>query len=400
MVGSRKVLVALARVVPLLAFLDVCRSLPSLFPHILERVSSLGLWYLALDTAVVLTACSGVAAVLTAITGSATLYSVALVLATLSRVPSQHLASLSGALAEGGVPVLLPHTTAVDLPWIALAGFLTFLALDTFLTGYRYGESRTVVESPADVVKALATFLALSIALLAIPLALSGYLVELLSRLARVYSGSPYTSTSYSVGVALYIVLLVLAARYASSTAGVAAPFLLPSRRASLRFLRSTEELDTYFRPALAGTFLGLAALVLLAPIRAMLFDILLAPLIRRFTPLEDPQLTLSPTAIALQLALYTASAILAIALVRGLVSLGTLPTPSKATAVYVFALLALIYASAVKLSVDGGVGMPAALLRPDFPALLRAVDRSYLNLAYYAVALVESLFKVLGVAP
>jgi len=296
--------------------------------------------------------------------------------------------------------VLLPHTTAVDLPWIALAGFLTFLALDTFLTGYRYGESRTVVESPADVVKALATFLALSIALLAIPLALSGYLVELLSRLARVYSGSPYTSTSYSVGVALYIVLLVLAARYASSTAGVAAPFLLPSRRASLRFLRSTEELDTYFRPALAGTFLGLAALVLLAPIRAMLFDILLAPLIRRFTPLEDPQLTLSPTAIALQLALYTASAILAIALVRGLVSLGTLPTPSKATAVYVFALLALIYASAVKLSVDGGVGMPAALLRPDFQALLRAVDRSYLNLAYYAVALVESLFKVLGVAP
>ena len=76
------------------------------------------------------------------------------------------------------------------------------------------------------------------------------------------------------------------------------------------------------------------------------------------------------------------------------------LPTPSKATVVYVLTVLALIYASAVKLSVDGGVGIPAALLSPDFPALLRAVDRSYLNLAYYAVALVESLFKVLGVAP
>ncbi len=400
MVDSRKVLVALARIVPLLAFVDVCRSLPSLLPYLLERVSSLGLWYLALDAAVVLTACSGVAAVLTAITGSVTLYSVALVLATLSRVPPQYLASLGGALAEGRVPVLLPHTAAVDLPWVALAGFLAFLALDTFLTGYRYGESRTVVEPPADVVKALATFVALAIALLAIPLALSGYLVELLSRLTRVYSGSPYTSASYSVGVALYIALLVLAARYVSGTADVAAPFLLPSRRASLRFLRSTEELDTYFRPALAGTFLGLAVLVLLAPIRTILFDILLAPLIRRFTPLEDPQLTLSPTAIALQLALYTASAIVAVALVKGLVSLGTLPTPSKATVVYVLTVLALIYASAVKLSVDGGVGIPAALLRPDFPALLRAVDRSYLNLAYYAVALVESLFKVLGVAP
>ena len=400
MVDSRKVLVALARIVPLLAFVDVCRSLPSLLPYLLERVSSLGLWYLALDAAVILTACSGVAAVLTAITGSVTLYSVALVLATLSRVPPQYLASLGGALAEGRVPVLLPHTAAVDLPWVALAGFLAFLALDTFLTGYRYGESRTVVEPPADVVKALATFVALAIALLAIPLALSGYLVELLSRLTRVYSGSPYTSASYSVGVALYIALLVLAARYVSGTADVAAPFLLPSRRASLRFLRSTEELDTYFRPALAGTFLGLAVLVLLAPIRTILFDILLAPLIRRFTPLEDPQLTLSPTAIALQLALYTASAIVAVALVKGLVSLGTLPTPSKATVVYVLTVLALIYASAVKLSVDGGVGIPAALLRPDFPALLRAVDRSYLNLAYYAVALVESLFKVLGVAP
>jgi len=400
LVDSRKVLVALARIVPLLAFVDVCRSLPSLLPYLLERVSSLGLWYLALDAAVILTACSGVAAVLTAITGSVTLYSVALVLATLSRVPPQYLASLGGALAEGRVPVLLPHTAAVDLPWVALAGFLAFLALDTFLTGYRYGESRTVVEPPADVVKALATFVALAIALLAIPLALSGYLVELLSRLTRVYSGSPYTSASYSVGVALYIALLVLAARYVSGTADVAAPFLLPSRRASLRFLRSTEELDTYFRPALAGTFLGLAVLVLLAPIRTILFDILLAPLIRRFTPLEDPQLTLSPTAIALQLALYTASAIVAVALVKGLVSLGTLPTPSKATVVYVLTVLALIYASAVKLSVDGGVGIPAALLSPDFPALLRAVDRSYLNLAYYAVALVESLFKVLGVAP
>jgi len=400
LVDYRKVLVALARVIPLLAFVDVCRSLPSLLPYLLERVSSLGLWYLALDATVVLTACSGVAAVLTAITGSVILYSVALILTTLSRIPPQYLASLGGALTEGRVPVLLPHTAAVDLPWVALAGFLTFLALDTLLTGYRYGESRTVVESPADVAKTLATFVALAIALLAIPLALSGYLVELLSGLARVYSGSPYTSASYSVGVALYIALLVLAARYVSSTAGVVAPFLLPSRRASLKFLRSTEELDTYFRPALAGTFLGLAVLVLLAPIRTMLFDILLAPLIRRFVPLEDPQLALSPTAVALQLALYTASAIVAIALVKGLVSLGTLPTPSKATAVYVLAVLALIYASAVKLSVDGGVEMPIALLRPDFQALLRAVDRSYLNLAYYTVALVESLFKVLGVAP
>lgn len=400
MVDYRKVLVALARVIPLLAFVDVCRSLPSLLPYLLERVSSLGLWYLALDATVVLTACSGVAAVLTAITGSVILYSVALILTTLSRIPPQYLASLGGALTEGRVPVLLPHTAAVDLPWVALAGFLTFLALDTLLTGYRYGESRTVVESPVDVAKTLATFVALAIALLAIPLALSGYLVELLSRLARVYSGSPYTSTSYSVGVALYIALLVLAARYVSSTAGVVAPFLLPSRRASLKFLRSTEELDTYFRPALAGTFLGLAVLVLLAPIRTMLFDILLAPIIRRFVSLEDPQLALSPTAVALQLALYTTSAIVAIALVKGLVSLGTLPTPSKATAVYVLAVLALIYASAVKLSVDGGVEMPIALLRPDFQALLRAVDRSYLNLAYYTVALVESLFKVLGVAP
>ena len=34
MVDSRKVLVALARVVPLLAFVDVCRSLPSLLPYL------------------------------------------------------------------------------------------------------------------------------------------------------------------------------------------------------------------------------------------------------------------------------------------------------------------------------------------------------------------------------
>jgi len=395
----RKVLVALARVVPLLAFVDVCRSLPGLLPYLLERVRALGLWYLALDVTVVLTVCSGVTAVLTAITGSVALYSAALVLATLSRVPPHYLASLGSALAEGRVPELLPHAAEVDLPWVALAGFFAFLALDTFLTGYRYGEGRTVVERPADVAKALATFVALAGALLAIPLVLSGYLAELLSRLATVYSGSPYTASSYGVGVVLYVALLVLLTKYVSGIASATTPLLLPSRRASLRLLRSTEDLDTYFRPALAGTFLGLAVLVVLAPIRVMLFDILLEPLIRRFTPLGGPQ-ALGLTAVALQLALYAASAFIALALVGGLVSLGTLPTPSKATAIRALVVLTLAYASAVKLSVDGGTEIPAALLRPDFPALLRALDRSYFNLAYYAVALVESLFRVLGVAP
>jgi len=400
LVNSRRVLVALTRVVPLLVFVDVCRSLPSLLPYIIERVSVEGPWYLVLDIAVVLTASSGVAAVLTAITGSVALYSVALILATLSRIPPQYLVSLGSALVEGRAPEILPHATAVDLPWIALAGFFTFLALDTLVTGYRYGEGRTVVETLVDVVKALAIFAALVTALLAIPLALGGYLVELLGRLARVFPGSPYTATSYCVVAVLYVVLLVLIARYVGYTAGIVVPLLLPSRKASLRFLRSTEDIDTLLKPSLVSTFLGLAVLVLLVPIRTMLFDILLAPLIRRFAPLEDTQLALDPAAIALQVALYTASAIVSLVLVRGLVSVGTLPTPSKATVVYVLAVLALVYASAVKLSVDGGAGLPIALLHPDFPALLRAVNNSYLNLAYYAVTLVESLFRALGVAP
>ncbi len=400
MVDSRKVLVTLTRVVPLLAFVDVCRTLPSLLPHLLERLSSLGVWYVTSDITIVLTACSGVAAVLTAITGSVAMYSIALVLATLSRVPPQYLASLGSTLVEGRVPELLPRSTLVDFPWVALSGFFIFLALDTFVTGYRYGEGRTVLQRPVDTAKALTSFLALAAVLLAVPLALGGYLAEFLSRLAKVYSGSPHITTSYGVVVALYIALLVLAAKYVSSIAGVALPFLLPSRRASLRFLRRTDDLDTFFRPALVGTFLGLAVLILLVPIHTMLFDILLGPLIQRFAPLGDLQPTSSLTALALQLATYLASATVALAIVRKLVSVGSLPTLSKTTAIYVLLVLALVYASAVKLSVDGGLELPLALLRPNFPALLRAVNYSYLNLAYYTVALVESLFKALGVAP
>ncbi|MCX8209077.1 MAG: hypothetical protein N3G79_05500 [Sulfolobales archaeon] len=391
MVNLRYALALLQRAVPGLVFIDIAVRALSIAPELLSAGPT------ALSAELFLVAASGFLAVLSIATGSPAIYSVTLALLVVSELPIslQSAAHRSLALRTGYLePVELDYLGGIRVPIAGIAGLFLVLAFDAYSTAYRH-RKREVSTNLREVLKAFTAFLTVLVPFVSASVALGIYYTSLLELLRessqkvsaeflRVLTISPVTH------VVVAAVLLYVLIRLVDSSVDTLIPFLAPSRKISLSFLLEKKNLDRVFTPPLLGTVLGLAAVLFYPAIHVILFDVLV----------ELP--TLAPAGLELVLRVFenVASLLVTSLIAYGIVDRKIVSGPSRRRVICAVAALILVYASSVKLSLLRGESLLKSLVEPDFAGLVKILEKTYSNYAYYLLTFIESLTRFLGVAP
>lgn len=389
MVNLRYALALLQRAVPGLVFIDIAVRVLSIVPELLSVGPTV------LSAKLFLVAASGFLAALSIATGSPAIYSVTLALLVVSELPIslQSAAHRSLALRTGHLePLELDYLGGIRVPIAGIAGLFLVLAFDAYSTAYRKREVRTNLR---EVLKAFTAFLTVLVPFVPVSVALGIYYTSLLEFLRessqkvsaeflRVFITSPVTH------VLVAAVLLYVLIRLVDSSVDTLIPFLAPSRKISLSFLLEKKDLDRVFTPPLLGTILGLAAVLFYPAIHVILFDVLV----------ELP--TLAPAGLGLVLRDFenVASLLVTSLIAYGIVDRKIVSGPSRRRVICAVAVLILVYASSVRLSLLRGESLLKSLVEPDFAGLVKILEKTYSNYAYYLLTFIESLTRFLGVVP
>ncbi len=376
MVDPRRVLSLGARLVPAVVFVDVIRATVATLPVLLQPASA-GLQHAALSPSAVAIVVSGIAAALAVATGSAAAYSAALVALVLARIPL-------------GSPEADPESSGLEVPWTGVAGLFVLLALDSYATAYRKGGTGLPSPRVRSALKSLGALLILSAPFAAASAVVGVYLSALLGLLGELPSrlgGSPlrFLAESRLTYTVLALAAFLALVRLLDSAAGVLVPFLLPSRRLSLRVLVDEADVGRVFAPPLLWTVLGLASLAFYPAVHTLVFEVILG------VP-EEPGLWVSALTHAVSL-LATSYAVFG--------SFGRPLLRSRGAGIGPAVLvLLLVYAGAVAVRLRSGVDLLGSVLAPDFAGLLETLGRRYTDYSRGLLSLAESLFRLLGVAP
>jgi len=380
----RYVLLLATRVVPGIVFVDVIKSAVTALPKFISEPTTLAL----LNPGLLLVPISGALALATVVTGSITCYATTLVALILTKLPT----GFSG-------PFESPQTWAsyrvgVDVPWIGIVGLMLLLVVDSYATAFRTSAPVSARPSIRAVASAATVFLALLAPFLAASVALSIYFSSIIGALVAFASGvesSPLhvLSGSYVAYVAIAVIAFTVLVKTMNSIAELAALFVLPSRKLSLKVLLDDSDINKAFSPPLAGTLLGLATLSFYPVVHALLFEVLF----------EVPKEVTARIGLLAPVVLGVISFLVTSLVVFSLVGKSLVFSHKRGIASTVI-IFSLVYASAVKLSLQHGLDLLSSLVRPDFAGVVELVGKTYSNYAYYVLAFLESILRFLGVAP
>ncbi|MEM1962390.1 MAG: hypothetical protein QW422_07975 [Sulfolobales archaeon] len=384
MANLRYVLLLATRVVPGVVFVDVIKSAVTALPKFISEPTTLAL----LNPELLLVPISGALALATVVTGSITCYATTLVALILTKLPTGFSGPIESHQTWGG------YRVGVDVPWIGIVGLMLLLVVDSYATVFRAGASVSARPSIRAVASATTVFLALLAPFLAASAALSIYFSSIIGALVAFASGvesSPLhvLSGSYVAYVAIAVTAFTVLVKTMNSVAELAALFVLPSRKLSLKVLLDDSDINKAFSPPLAGTLLGLATLSFYPVVHALLFEVLFE------VPKEVTARIGSLAPVVFGVISFLVTSLVVFSLVGK--SLVFSHKRGIASTVIIFS---LVYASAVKLSLQHGSDLLSSLVRPDFAGVVELVGKTYSNYAYYVLAFLESILRFLGVAP
>lgn len=389
MANPRYLLLLATRVVPTIVFVDVIRSALVLLPKVIyEPMPSV-----LVNAELLLVLISGASAIVTVLTGSVTAYAITLVTLVLTRVPVVPLSIgdvLSWAM-KGGSGAEAVYGGGIEVPWLGIVGLLLVLAVDSYTTAFRPGTIRFLGLTPRGVARSVAAFVVILAPPMVASIAVGAYFFSLIDRLIGLSGTLEFTplralAGSYVTYAAVALLSFLAVVKLMDSVMGVVTPLVVPSRKFSLGVLTDEADLDRAFSPPLVGTILGLATLMFYPAVHSLLFGVLV----------EMPY----DSAVGLPSVLvHTISFLVTSLVVFGSVRRGIVFSSRRGIAPMVL-VLSLIYASAVKMSVRRGYDLTRSLVEPDFAGVLDLVGRSYTDYAHYLLSFMESLFRLLGVAP
>lgn len=390
MANLRYLLLLAVRTVPGIVFVDIIRSTLEILPRLIHEPMPSVL----MNARLLLMLISGASAIVTVLTGSVTMYAITLVALVLNRVPIAPLtlSDVFSPLAQIGDVAEVTYGGGIEVPWLGIVGLLLVLIVDSYTTAFRSATIKSPGLASRDVAKSVAAFAVLLAPPMAASVATGAYFSALIDRLRSLSSTLEPTSPRVLSGS--YVTYIVIASlsflaivKLMDSVMGAVTPFVVPSRRLSLRVLADEADLDKAFSPPLVGTILGLAALMFYPAIHSLLFGVLVE--------LPPHIATGGLSSVVVHLISF---------LVTSLVVFGsvgrTIVFSHKRGIVSLTVTLSLVYASAVKMSVRRGYDLPRSLIEPDLNGVLELIGRSYTDYAYYLLSFMESLFRLLGVVP
>ncbi|MEM4831662.1 MAG: hypothetical protein QXU65_01490 [Sulfolobales archaeon] len=384
MANLRYVLLLATRVVPGVVFVDVIKSAVTALPKFISEPVTSAL----LNPGLLIVPISGALALATVVTGSITCYATTLVALILTKLPTGFSGPIESSLTWAG------YRVGVDVPWIGIVGLVLLLVVDSYATVFRTGAPVSARPSIRAVAGASTVFLALLAPFLAASAALSIYFSSIIGALVAFVSGvesSPLRvlSGSYVAYVAIAVTAFAVLVKTMNSVAEIAALFVLPSRKLSLKVLLDDSDINKAFSPPLAGTLLGLATLSFYPVVHTLLFEVLL----------EVPKEATARIGSLAPMVLGAISFLVTSLVVFSLVGKSLVFSHKRGIASTV-TIFSLVYASAVRLSLQHGSDLLSSLLRPDFAGVVELVGKTYSNYAYYVLAFLESILRFLGVAP
>ncbi|MCS7110854.1 MAG: hypothetical protein RMI45_00565 [Ignisphaera sp.] len=367
MVNTKRILQLVLHIAPLVVFWDLIKSVLTIIVNLKTEPLSLE---------IIPVVAGGASALLTALSGSTLLYSI--------------------TIAVLMMPSAASHT--VSVPWIGIVGLFAMLFLDSFTTSFRVGRGYSVIVRSVDVVKTYAVLAGLTLLSISILYYIGGYFANLISLLeeAAAQRISWMGGASHILRIVVVVSSVAVAVSIVKSVGSVVALFTLPSRAASLEYLKNTVELDVVFKPFFTRIMVFAASLAFYPVLLSLLSTIALANL-TAWLAASLPQLQLLPV---LDVLFNIVVFLIASHIISRVVGLEIPFRLTRGRFVYAVALLLLIYTAAVKLAVDGGAPIAAAITSPDFNSLARVVATSYTNYAHYILNFVELLSRFLGVAP
>ncbi|MEM1936166.1 MAG: hypothetical protein QXD14_05540, partial [Sulfolobales archaeon] len=364
MANLRYVLLLATRVVPGVVFVDVIKSAVTALPKFISEPVTSAL----LNPGLLIVPISGALALATVVTGSITCYATTLVALILTKLPTGFSGPIESSLTWAG------YRVGVDVPWIGIVGLVLLLVVDSYATVFRTGAPVSARPSIRAVAGASTVFLALLAPFLAASAALSIYFSSIIGALVAFVSGvesSPLRvlSGSYVAYVAIAVTAFAVLVKTMNSVAEIAALFVLPSRKLSLKVLLDDSDINKAFSPPLAGTLLGLATLSFYPVVHTLLFEVLL----------EVPKEATARIGSLAPMVLGVISFLVTSLVVFSLVGKSLVFSHKRGIASTV-TIFSLVYASAVRLSLQHGSDLLSSLVKPDFAGVVELVGKTYSN--------------------
>jgi len=288
------------------------------------------------------------------------------------------------------IAVILSAFTCVKpcLPLTQLLLFMAYLMLDTVVTGYRGLEHTSVRARLKDVAKSVPIPLAVVAVSTAIATGVTLVVTTIIGSFTRVPQSNPQLyaiMTSPITKIVVSLAALLYAYKVAKAAGEITAIAIAPTSSVALSELLNEDEIDSIFTPVFRWPLYMALALVLYSPIYTMVFNVLLHNVLNNLSDL----MRMGVSAVAYALLIF---------LCRSFDILSELYGGEKKLAVASLAMLALAYASAVKLAFPyHGWG---ALLAPDFQGLAEAIQKSYVDFGNTVITLINTLFRLVGAAP
>ncbi len=363
MVDIKRILNLAVHLVPLAVFWDLIRSVVLLLisPHTLH-----------LNIRIIATVAGGMAALLTVVIGSPLLYSITIVILVLS------------TLTE----------STVSLPWASLIGLPIMLVLDNILTSFSVVEGRNIYIKGVDILKSFTIVVGLMIPFMVFFYYIGYYFLNLINLFsASLIHRINWIEAQYIIRAILIVVSIAITISFVRGMGSVIIPFILPSRKISLVFLKDLAELNVVFKPYFTHTILVLSSLAFYPVLWGILFNIILtAPMARLRGLLQQ-----SPF---IDMVFGVAIFLLTMHILSNVIRLEMPFRLTKKRAIYAIAILLLVYIATVKLAVDNGTPLTTAVIAPNFNSLASVLVASYIDYAYYMLSFIELLSRLLGVAP